>query len=236
MFLNLTNRSEEKELMDDPMVDQKALDVALSDVSRVNKLLGGNGITINAVFKQIARAMIVKEWTIVDLGSGDGEMLRQIADQARKLKIKVKLIGLDINDKCVLRSKQLSVLYPEISYYNKSFISLTKEELYCDIMICTLTFHHMKNEEIKNVIYKSKELVSTSLIINDLHRNSIAYFLFKIFSFFFIKGHIAKHDGLVSIKRGFKRIELMNLAKELNLHSYQLDWKWAFRYRWIIQM
>lgn len=235
MFLDLTKRSNEKELMDDPMVDKKELNIALSDVSRANRLLGGNGITINAVFDQIASAMIVKEWTIMDLGSGDGEMLRQIADQARKKNIKVKLIGLDINDKCVLRSKELSVLYPEISYYNKDIGTLTKQEFYCDIMICTLTFHHMKDEEIKKIIDKSMELVSTSLIINDLHRTNIAYFLFRIFSFFFIKGHIAKHDGLVSIKRGFKRKELENLAKELNL-TYQLDWKWAFRYRWIINM
>jgi len=233
-LVNLKKRSNEAELMDDPSVPEEDLNTALSDISRVNRLLGGNGITINAVLKQIDESPNTKEWVIMDLGSGDGEMLRLLHDKVVKKAVKVRLIGIDINDACLNQAKKLSELYPAIEFYNKNIFTLSKEDFYCDIIICTLTLHHFRDEDIKKVLKKSLTLVSKVLIINDIHRNILTYYLFKLFSFFFIKGYIAKNDGLVSIKRGFKRKELLHLAKELQIDSYQLDWKWAFRYRWVI--
>lgn len=234
MLVNLTYRSNEEELMDDPEVNEKDLNTALSDISRVNRLLGGNHITIHAVLDQIKKKGSSKEWVIMDLGCGDGEMLRQLAHVFRKKRIKVRLIGIDNNDKCLSQARKMSTSYEEIMFYNKNIMNLTEDNFGCDIIICTLTLHHFKDEEIKKVLKKSMELVSETVIINDIHRNKLSYYLFKVFSYFFIRGYIAKNDGLVSIKRGFKRKELIHFAKELQLTNYRLDWKWAFRYRWVI--
>ncbi|KAA1244670.1 methyltransferase domain-containing protein [Aquimarina sp. RZ0] len=236
MLIDLSKRSNEEELMDDPNVTEEALNVALSDISRVNRLLGGTSITVKAVFNQIKKTPVVKKWVLIDLGCGDGEMLRYIAKHARKENISIQLIGIDTNDKCIVRARKMSVEYPEISYYTQDIFKLTKQDFNCDIIICTLTLHHFGDEGIKKVLKKSMELVSTAVIINDIHRNQMTYYLFKLFSFFFIQGYVAKNDGLVSIKRGFKREELVNFAKELQLKKYQLHWKWAFRYRWIIDI
>ncbi len=235
MLVNLEHRSKEPELMDDPFVEEKALKIALSDISRVNKLLGGNSITVKAITKLINDTNLNKELVLLDLGCGDGEMLRIVADVCRKKNIKIKLIGVDLNDKSLGLAKSLSVLYPEIEYCKKNILQIDRSEFACDIIICTLTLHHLSCIEIKAVIQKAVELASLGIIINDLQRSKIAYYLFKIFSFFFIKGYIAKNDGLISIKRGFKKQELLSYAKGLNLQQYQIDWKWAFRYRWVIK-
>ncbi len=234
MLINLSQRSNEEELMDNPDIDENALNIALSDISRVNRLLGGNSITLKAVFNEIEKAPVTKKWVILDLGSGDGEMLRQIANCARKNSIKLQLIGIDINEKCTIQAKKMSIEYPEINYFTKDIFILKRQDFNCDILICTLTLHHFRKEEIREVLKKSIELVSHSIIINDIHRSVLTYYLFRIFSFFFIKGYIAKNDGLVSIKRGFRKNELISFAKELQLKKYRLDWKWAFRYRLII--
>ncbi|WP_378174188.1 methyltransferase domain-containing protein [Aquimarina sp. SS2-1] len=233
MLVNLSHRSNEAELMDDPKVNREDLAVALADISTVNKWLGGNNITISAVMDRIKNDS-AKEWIITDLGCGDGEMLRQLADVLKKNKIKARLIGVDNNDKCIDQAIKLSDETRNIEFYKKDILTLTKDDFYCDIIICTLTLHHFNDEEIKKVLKKSIELVSDTIIINDIHRNKLSYYLFKLFSFFFIKGYIAKNDGLISIKRGFKRKELLEFAKDLQLKNYDLRWKWAFRYRWII--
>ncbi|WP_299222509.1 methyltransferase domain-containing protein [uncultured Aquimarina sp.] len=235
MLVNLEYRSNEAELMDDPEVNEKDLGIALEDISRVNRLLGGNNITINAVLDEIKKRQSTKKLVIMDLGCGDGEMLRKLADSFNKKEIKARLIGIDNNEKCLLQARELSASHNEIEFHNKNILTLEKEDFHCDIIICTLTLHHFKDEEIKRVLRKSLELVSEAVIINDIHRNKWSYYLFKIFSYFFIKGYIAKNDGLVSVKRGFKRKELIRFAKELKLNVYQLDWKWAFRYRWVIR-
>ncbi|MFD2562282.1 methyltransferase domain-containing protein [Aquimarina rubra] len=234
MLVDLSYRSNEAELMDNPELDSADLNVALSDIARVNKWLGGNNITIEAVLNEINKKEVTKEWVIVDLGCGDGEMLRQLADVFRRKKVNTKLIGIDINPKCIEQAKKLSSSYPEIEFYDKDILTLTKDDFYSDIIVCTLTLHHFSDQEIKKVLTKSVELAESSVIINDIHRNKWSYYLFKLFSFFFIKGYIAKNDGLVSIKRGFKRKELLQFAKNIQLENYQLQWKWAFRYCWII--
>ncbi|AXT49653.1 methyltransferase domain-containing protein [Aquimarina sp. BL5] len=235
MLVNLEYRSNEAELMDDPEVNEKDLGIALEDISRVNRLLGGNSITINAVLDEIKKSEHTKNLVIMDLGCGDGEMLRKLADVFSKKEINARLIGVDNNEKCLSQARELSASYTEIEFHNKNILTLEKNDFHCDIIICTLTLHHFKDEDIKSVLKKSLELVSKAVIINDIHRNKWSYYLFKMFSYFFIKGYIAKNDGLVSIKRGFKRKELLHFAKELKLDTYQLDWKWAFRYRWVIR-
>ncbi|MDH7446453.1 methyltransferase domain-containing protein [Aquimarina sp. 2201CG14-23] len=225
MLINLRHRSNEEELMDDPEVDEQALNIALQDISRANKLLGGNNVTIKTVFNLIQKEDVVKEWVIIDFGCGDGEILRQLINSSRKKGIKLKLIGIDNNEKCVIQARKLSISYPEIEFFHRDILTVTKQDFHCDIIICTLTLHHFDDEQIKNVLKKSISLVSKAVIINDIHRNKVSYYLFKLFSFFFIKGYIAKYDGLISIKRGFKKRELVDFAKELQISSYQLDWK-----------
>ncbi len=234
MLVDLKHRSDEHELMDDPKIEESALKRALSDISRVNKWLGGNIITINAVQNLIKQAKQTQEYTILDLGCGDGEMLRELAIVLRKKRIQTKLIGLDLNEKSIQYAKNLSSEYPEIEFLQQNILDINSSKFTCDIIICTLTLHHLTCEEIKQVIKKTVELASIGVVVNDLQRSKIAYYLFKLFSFFFINGYVAKNDGLISIKRGFRKQELKQYAKDLRLKAYQIDWKWAFRYRWVI--
>ena len=45
---------------------------------------------------------------------------------------------------------------------------------------------------------------------------------------------MSRKDGLVSILRGFNKTELEQFSKELHFKNYSIEWKWAFRYQWII--
>ena len=71
-------------------------------------------------------------------------------------------------------------------------------------------------------------------MINDLHRNAIAYRLFQVICFVFKLNEMPRDDGLISILRGFKKKELVNYSNELKFKDYNIQWKWAFRYQWII--
>ena len=72
------------------------------------------------------------------------------------------------------------------------------------------------------------------IVINDLQRNSIAYRLFQVICFVFKLNEMSRDDGLISILRGFKKKELVDFSNELKLENYHIQWKWAFRYEWII--
>ena len=72
-------------------------------------------------------------------------------------------------------------------------------------------------------------------VINDLHRNTVAYRLFQALCFVFRLNEMSRKDGLTSILRGFKKHELVAFSENLKFKKYNINWKWAFRYQWIVE-
>ncbi|MEB8329008.1 methyltransferase domain-containing protein [Flavobacteriaceae bacterium KMM 6897] len=233
-MINTTNRNTDPELMDDPMVPEPILREVLEDISRVNRLLNGNRITVRAV-DELIRENPQDMYTIVDMGCGDGQMLREVADFCRKKGVRVRLIGIDLSEKGIRIAQELSPDYPEIQFLRQDILKMQADELHCDILLCTLTMHHFSNAEIPIFLEQFVNLAQIGVVINDLQRSKAAYYLFKLFSIIFIKTKIGRSDGLTSIKSGFKGQELLAFSKTIPYVYHSVQYKWAFRYLWLIR-
>ena len=220
--------------MDNYDGDKETLKHVLNDITRVNKILGGNGITVAAVFRLI-KENSKESYTILDMGCADGNMLRILADEAKRRNITLHLIGVDLNADALNIARKLSVEYPEITYYQKDILDAVFTDMQVDIVLTTLTMHHFKNDDIQRFLHQFVKLASIGIVINDLQRSKVAYYLFRIFSLIFIKTKVAKIDGLISISKGFKRKELAAFSKNLKEVSHTIQWKWAFRYAWVMR-
>lgn len=231
-MINLSVRSTQKEIMDDFKGSAKELELLLSDINRVNDLLGGYKITLDVVFRLI-EANPKKSYTILDIGCADGEMLRKLADRARKLQIPITFEGIDLNEQALEIGKRKSSSYPEITYKHQNAFDIDDKNF--DLVITTLTLHHFEERNIRPFLIKFSKMASIGVVVNDLHRSRLAYYLFKVFSIIFIKTSTAKIDGSISITRGFKRTELEKFSIDLTNTRSFIKWKWAFRYLWVIQ-
>lgn len=221
--------------MDDLSLEQETMDAVLYDITRANHWLGGNAITVNAVLDHI-KLHPQAQYRIVDVGCGDGDMLREIAKALRKKSITAALIGVDINERSIAVASTKSQAYPEISYESRDILTTDPSAFRCDILLCTLTMHHFRDPQIIDFIKSFMRVTDGEIIINDLQRSRLAYLLFLPFSWVFMRTSIARQDGLVSIQRSFSRTDLMGYATALGLESYTIKWKWAFRYLWRIKM
>lgn len=231
--MDLSKRNTERELMDDPKVRTATLLNVLKDINRANRMLGGNRITISAMAR-LMEENPKESYTIVDMGCGDGTMLRAVALFCRKKGYAVKLIGLDLSEKAIQIAKDASQGFSGIQFLQKDILELKMGDLECDILLCTLTVHHFHNEQIPIFLKQFVKLARIGVVINDLQRSSLAYYLFKGFSAIFIRTKIARHDGLISIKSGFTKRELMGFSHALPQMEHTIHWKWAFRYVWVI--
>jgi 2-polyprenyl-3-methyl-5-hydroxy-6-metoxy-1,4-benzoquinol methylase len=234
MFLNTKYRTDEPEIMDDFALEGEVLRDALDKIAKINQLLGGNKLTLLGVKKLINNSSKIKEITIVDIGCGNGDMLRALAKYGIKNNIKFNLIGIDANNFTIAHAKNLSLQYDNIKYRCEDIFEQPFKELKYDIAICTLTLHHFKDQEIIAIMSSFYKNASLGIVINDLHRCSLAYRLFQSLCFVFQLNDMSRKDGLISILRGFKKEELIAFSKKLNLKNYTIHWKWAFRYQWII--
>lgn len=234
MFLDLTHRSTEEEIMDDFSMEGQLLEKTLDQIAWINKWLGGNHITVNGLKKLWKDHPVDQEITIVDLGCGNGDMLRVVADLARKENRKLKLVGIDANKFTVNFARHLSMDYPEISYLEEMIPSQVFSQLDYDVILSTLFFHHFPTEDIIDSLAEITAKAQIGVVINDLHRNQWAVFLFRLLTIF-IPNPMVRSDGVTSILRGFKRTELEEYARKLKLTKSEIHWKWAFRYQWIIR-
>jgi hypothetical protein len=233
-MVDFKQRSKEIEIMDTFSGTTKELDTILQDINRVNRLLGGYSITLSAVFELLALKK-KESYTILDMGCAEGTMLRKLAMEARKRNITLKLIGVDLNRQGLELATYYSVEYPEITFLEADILTADFSSYNIDVVITTLTLHHFTDKGVVQFVNQFNSLASLGVVINDLERNSIAYYLFKAFSFFFIKTKIAKKDGLLSIRRAFKKKDLMGYASQVKNASHQIEWKWAFRYVWVLK-
>lgn len=234
MLIDTSTRTDLPEIMDDWSMEGAELRETLDQIASINKLLGGNSITLQGVQKLLMRVPKTEEITIVDLGCGNGDMLRMLSDYANKNEWNFKLIGVDANPDAICYARELSALYPNVTYLTADIFSADFEKLEYDIALATLTLHHFKEDEVMRLMSTLKKNANIGIVVNDLHRNALAYRLFQLVGFIFRLKKMAKNDGLVSILRGFKRNELIAFSKKLNTSNYTINWKWAFRYQWII--
>ena len=231
--MDFSLRSRVEELMDDPNLDKESLQKAYLDINRCNTLLGGTQLTVNAV-GAILKKYPQKSYTIFDMGCGDGHMLRKIVERFKNDSIEIRLVGIDLRQDILDIAAEKSRRYPNISFRKANILELRNEKS-CDILLCTLTMHHFEREDILKFIKKFSDITQIAVIINDLERSKLAYQLFRLFSFFFIKTRTAKVDGLISISKGFRKLELMQFAKTIKNVHHRIQWRWAFRYLWVME-
>jgi len=206
----------------------------LNQIATINKRLGGNKATIEGLHTLIKAEPKDAAISIIDLGCGNGDMLRAMADYGRKNNVNLKLSGIDANEYTVRYARKLSVNYPEISYMVMNVQSNEFQDLAFDVVVSTLFLHHFTDQEIEQLLIPIVNKAGIGVVINDLHRSSVAYLLFKGISLF-IKNPMVKKDGAISVLRGFKKNELTAISKKLKNTTGTIRWKWAFRYQWIIR-
>jgi 2-polyprenyl-3-methyl-5-hydroxy-6-metoxy-1,4-benzoquinol methylase len=233
-MIDFTKRHDGLEIMDNFQDSREELPYIFKDINRVNHILGGNDITVNAVFKLI-KEFSKESYTILDMGCGDGYMLKTLAEEARKRNIPMSFIGVDLNEDALTLARKETVDFPEISYAQKDILGADFSDYNCDIVITTLTMHHFENKDILMFLKRFITLATIGVVVNDLERSVLAYYLFQVFGLIFIKTKVAKVDGSISIRKGFKREELELLSKKISDVSHEIKWKWAFRYVWIMR-
>lgn len=224
----LKTRSEEIEIMDDLDVSGEVVDQTLRELDAINRLLGGNQISISAFKKMVDERNVI---SFADLGCGGGDIMVEMAKWARKSGIEASFIGIDANKNIVDYAKKNVSQYQEISFKALNVFGAELKELKVDIIHCCLFTHHFSEDELVGLFKQFKEQSTVGVIINDLHRHPLAWWSIKLLTSVFSKSVMVRNDACISVARGFKRQELIQILQKAGIEQFQLTWKWAFRWK-----
>ncbi len=233
MLVCTTHRSEKEEIMDNFDLQGKALEEIFRDLEQVNRLLGGNQITLSGIKMILEKNPEISSLKIADIGCGNASLLKEVAEFGRRNGIGMELTGIDANIHAIEIAENNTMNYPEIKFLAQNIFSEGFKKMEFDVILCTLTLHHFKDDQIRQLIRLFLKCSKLGVVINDLQRSRLAYYLFQGFSRVFMKNDIARQDGLTSILRSFKEEDLQRYGRNLKVEQ-KISRRWAFRYQWVL--
>jgi ubiquinone/menaquinone biosynthesis C-methylase UbiE len=179
----------------------------LREIAFINRYFGDRRALRKTLFQEIER-LELREFSILDVGCGSGELLRAVADFARKTGRKAKLTGIDLNEISATHTRAGSAEFPEITSIRGDAFRLPFADGSFDYAISSLFFHHLTDEQTPLVAAEMSRVARRGSLVIDLHRHPIAYVLYKLFCIAFRISPLVRHDGSLSILRGFRPEEL----------------------------
>jgi len=228
-MVKLSHRNNAKECIDDPHLDERTLRQTYQQVKSINVYTLGYWPTMSAIRYFLARHGSNRKIKILDIGCGDGETLRRIHDYGRIRNFSLELTGIDLNREVISWAVELTT--SKINFVHGDILSNDGNENY-DLIVNSLTMHHLTNQEIVKLLQWMSGHASTGWFISDLHRHVIAYYFIKYFNKLRGFNNLVCHDAPLSVARSFRRKEWIDLLTqaEINLDLIKIFWYPNFRY------
>jgi len=228
--MKTSKRSYQPELLDlgSSFYSPKEYGDCLHQLGRIGRFLGGDRASVKTFSK------VPKPQSILDVGCGGGQFTIQLARQFPKAQI----LGIDISQKAIQfakkRKKEAKVKNAKFEVPSSTTLSYPSNSF--DVVTATLVCHHMNDTDLIDFLKKSYQVANKRVIINDLHRHWVPYVGFALIAKLFFPNRLIYHDGLLSIKKAFKRNEWIDYlqAADIPLEHCSITRHWGFR--WIINI
>jgi ubiquinone/menaquinone biosynthesis C-methylase UbiE len=186
----------------------------LREIRFINQRLGDRSALEKTLLADIA-TLDLKEFSVLDVGAGTGELLGVVAEFARASGRRTRLIGLDLNALSINEIAVESRKYNEIRPVQANALDLPFADDAFDFVICSLFTHHLTDEQIRRVLREMARVARRGVIVIDLERDPKAWFLYQLFCLAYRISALVRQDGSLSIRKGFRGQEFERLAREL---------------------
>ncbi len=147
---------------------------------------------------------------IVDVGSGGGDLLRQIAAWARRRDIALQLTGIDLNPHAARAAAEFTPKELEIAWVTGDALEYRPKKP-VDIVVSSLMAHHLEDEEIIAMLRWMESTAQAGWFVNDLERSAWSSRMFAWVAKVAGWHQFVRHDGPVSFRRAFRKEDWLRL-------------------------
>jgi ubiquinone/menaquinone biosynthesis C-methylase UbiE len=228
MFDRFKRRSYELEYIDTGNYTAAEYEDCIGELQLVNRWMGDAHTLKNTLFKEVAGEQL-REFSILDVGAGSGELLRLTVTWARKTDRAVRAVGLELNERSAASILKESHNFPEISSVRGDALALPFANADFDYVMCSLFTHHFAEEQVVQILREMNRVARRRIVVIDLHRHPMAYLLYTTLGKLVLKNRLLRHDGALSILRSFKAEELLALAQRAGLRDVGVSRHFPYR-------
>lgn len=221
-------RSQELEHIDKGDYTPEEYEGCLAELRRVNRWLGDVSALRRSVLPDIERGG-ARAFTLLDVGAGTGELLREVALAARTRGVTPRLVGLELNERAAAGLLEESREFPEIASVRGDAMRLPFADGAFDYVMCSLFTHHFRDDACVRAFREMARVARRRVYCIDLHRHPVAYYFYTTIGRLILHNRLTREDGALSILRAFRPDELHRLGERAGLKGVRVERRFPYR-------
>lgn len=210
--------------MDDPALDAATYTEVLHDLAQVNSVTLARRPTLDFLSRAVGER---KRFRLLDVGFGDGDMLRAIRSWADRRGIEAELVGIDLNSRSVAAARDRTPPAMEIDYRTGDYADLAGEGWDC--VVSSLVAHHMTRDQLVQFLRFMDREARMGWLVNDLRRSRFAWLGYPLLARLMNWHPIVRHDGRLSIARSYRREEWAPILASAAVEGAEVKRVFPFR-------
>lgn len=222
--MTLAARAIAEELMDADDLDAATYAAVVGDLAKVNVVTMAARPTLAFLGRTLADR---QSFRLLDVGFGDGDMLRRIARWAARRRIKADLVGVDLNPRSLPAATAHTPADLPIRYVTGDYADQAGQGW--DVIVSSLVAHHMTRDQLIAFLRFMEAEARLGWLVNDLHRHGFAHAAFPLLARAMGWHHIVRLDGTLSIARSYRPAEWPPLLAEAGITDARVFRAFPFR-------
>lgn len=214
-------RSIELEMMDLPGQPRELLIGDLRNLRLINRYLGCHR-NVEGALERLIDVKTTRRFTLLDVGTGSGDIPALIARWARRRQIAAKISALDREAVTVEEGAALTRGYREISLLRGDAMNLPFRAATFDYILASQLLHHFPDEQIIAALRAWARLVRRAVIVNDLVRHPLAYHGIRLLAKSFTRNVMTRTDAPLSVRRALTVDEWRALFRRADIGRFEL--------------
>jgi SAM-dependent methyltransferase len=221
-------RSTEKEMMDLPGQPRELLADDLRNLRIINHYLGGYRNVLRGLARLVNEQRLDR-FTLLDLGTGSGDIPAVIARWARRQQIAARISGLEREAATVEEAVDQTRSFPEITILRGDATAPPFGAGSFDFVLTSQLLHHFKDEQIIALVRTWARLARRGIIVSDLVRHPVAYHGIRLLTKGFTRNVMTRTDAPLSVQRACTISEWRELLRRADVGRLRVRWMFPFR-------
>ena len=182
---------------------------SLGDIRRINTYLGGAKPVCDATWDLLGEA---KSATVLDIGTGNADILLRLQKQAQQRGVKWNGIGLDINARHLQIAREDTSNCADIALLGADAFRLPLRDQSVDVVISTLFLHHFRAPQIQQLLSEFSRVARVGWTMHDQVRDALPLWFFRVARPVLATSYLTRYDAVASIYRAYTVSEMREIV------------------------
>lgn len=212
-----------KELLDGPL-DQQTLAANMRDLARINRWLGGAGLSWRALKPLLRERRASQHLRLLDVGTGAADIPRALRRRTAGRDPGLEILATDVRPEIVSIAQETARRSPMFEVVLGTADRIDREDSSFDVVHASLVLHHLEPTAAVELLREMARVAARAVIVNDLDRGwrwwAGAWLLTRVAT----ANRYTRYDGPLSARRAYRPAELVALAEQAGLVEEARYW------------